>query len=556
MNIQKAEEILLNLNIPKDHVDDFHQTLRLSKKEENPFKILNNVLFKNRSDFYAAFLSKYFQIQGCVYINDCRGGELRDLMRSTDPLYSFFYFEANWNKDFIYANSLKDEHLFYISEEFFLKVERKWDFHTEALSGSPKIKGFYKQNHFKIIQEHQFHEIVKKIEEEYQERLMENNAIKSRSMEELPRPEDGILHHVLDFAIEKNASDIHVQVDYNLAGKWVNVDHRVHGDIVPFERDIFYDYKFHEPFIRLVREKCNLDLHEVDGAFGYKGMNWRVNFTQTGWDKDPCVVLRKLDPNSVLIDPEKIFLHPKLMEHIRILQRRYSSGFCLIVGETGSGKTTSIYSFLHDTFQRLEKKKKFKTIEDPIEYPMPRWLCQHQVDARHSADQILKSLLRSDPDWIMAGEIRDADLMTPAKHAVLSGHMTVATFHSGGVFETLLRMKELGMGAKEIAETTRFIMSQSLLQSLCHSCKEKLGEKKYAKGKGCEHCVAGIGGRIAVMEYCLIDPEDKLLFEAIVSENKARLNEIIGTKFLNKAQYVQWAKEEGYLAFDDNQLKI
>ncbi|HUJ74432.1 MAG TPA: ATPase, T2SS/T4P/T4SS family, partial [bacterium] len=215
---------------------------------------------------------------------------------------------------------------------------------------------------------------------------------------------------------------------------------------------------------------------------------------------------------------------------------------------TGSGKTTTLYSLLRASYLESKGRRVIKTIEDPIEYPMP-WLVQHPVTARTPAAAILKALLRADPDWIFVGEIRDRELLEPAVQAALSGHLTLASFHAGSVRETLARLHELGIPYTDLARTVRLILSQSLVKTLCPHCRVANPDGTYRPGPGCETCQGRqYTGRLALVEYLKVEEADLNLQRAIATNDTRTLRLAIERDFLTKTTYAQWARSKGLLS--------
>lgn len=375
-----------------------------------------------------------------------------------------------------------------------------------------------------------------------------------------------IVAQILDDSIEAKASDIHIdppsdQSQGTLLGLKVRVSFRVNGDLIPHRPETLYELQFHDAVTRVFQERCQLEKVPgpqalQQGMFTDRAINWRVQIIPAGRFNRPSVTVRLLDPSSVLKPLERIFLHDRLKRDVLRLQTQVSSGLVLVTGVTGSGKTTTLYSLLRASYLKAEGRRVIKSIEDPIEYPMP-WLVQHQVMPRTPAASILKALLRADPDWIFVGEIRDRELLEPAIHAALSGHLTLASFHAAGVKETLVRLHELGVSYADLARSVRLILSQSLVKTVCPTCRIAEEGGTYRLGQGCEDCQwRQHAGRLCLVEYLLAEEGDSAVQAAIAANDGASLSTFLERNFLTKGAYARWGVEQGLIASNDPILNL
>lgn len=240
------------------------------------------------------------------------------------------------------------------------------------------------------------------------------------------------------------------------------------------------------------------------------------------------IVMRILDPSTIALSMEKLGFDSYLME---IFEREIAkpNGMILNTGPTGSGKTTTLYAFLRKV---SNPGIKVVTIEDPIEYHLPG-IVQTQVSKDYTFASGLRSTLRQDPDVIMVGEIRDAEVASTAVHASLTGHLVFSTLHTNDAAGTFPRLIDMGVNADILGAAVTVAMAQRLMRRLCEACRtpapitgedaktlEPLLRKiPHPEGlpanrdtmwipKGCEKC-GGIGykGRIGVVEVILMDRE-------------------------------------------------
>ncbi len=230
------------------------------------------------------------------------------------------------------------------------------------------------------------------------------------------------------------------------------------------------------------------------------------------------LVLRVLDQSRGLLSVEQLGLCGRNRQSFdRLLQRPH--GLVLVVGPTGSGKTSTLYAML----QHLNSpERNIITLEDPVEYSLPG-ITQAQVNNRAGFTFVsgLRSLLRSDPDIIMVGEIRDTETARLAVHAALTGHLVLTTLHTTSAAGTVIRLLDMGIEPFLLASALTGVISQRLVRSLCTNCRETyvlsgtarqslgLGGEPghfFYRSTGCHQCRStGYQGRIAVQEVMEVD---------------------------------------------------
>lgn len=193
------------------------------------------------------------------------------------------------------------------------------------------------------------------------------------------------------------------------------------------------------------------------------------------------------------------------------------SGLFLVVGPTGSGKTTTLYALLNEI---KKKNVHIVTIEDPVEYEMAG-IEQVQVEASREVDfsRVLRSILRHDPDVIMIGEIRDSETADIANKAALTGHFVLSTLHTHDCVSTVLRLIDMGLKPYLLAATLKGVMAQRLVRLNCEHCVESISvdaitrtvlhlakHESVLSGKGCNACnQSGFHGRTLISEVLMID---------------------------------------------------
>ena len=202
---------------------------------------------------------------------------------------------------------------------------------------------------------------------------------------------------------------------------------------------------------------------------------------------------------------------------------RYPYGFFMVAGPTGSGKSTTLYAALSEI--NMENKN-IMTIEDPVEKKIEGInQIQHNEKAGITFARGLRSMLRSHPDVIMVGEIRDVETGTMATEASLTGHLVLSTIHASESSKGVIHLLDMGVKPYLVESSLTGVLSQRLLRKLCHNCKTKYtvqndkllelfpdfpveqseGVTELYKGKGCTVCDnTGYTGRTGVFELLVI----------------------------------------------------
>jgi type IV pilus assembly protein PilB len=205
-------------------------------------------------------------------------------------------------------------------------------------------------------------------------------------------------------------------------------------------------------------------LTEIDN----KQIDLRVSFLPTGLGES--LTVRIFDQHVAQIKLKDIDYAPHDRE--RLLRAIESpNGMIIISGPTGSGKTTVLYACLNHI---SSPERKTMTVEDPIEYYMP-WIVQVPVnsDAGVTFSVALRSILRSDPDVIGIGEIRDLETLEVAQQCAITGHLVITQLHAGEAVRVLNRMVGIGADPFIICESTKLIVCQRLVRKLCPFCSEE-----------------------------------------------------------------------------------
>jgi type IV pilus assembly protein PilB len=278
--------------------------------------------------------------------------------------------------------------------------------------------------------------------------------------------------------------------------------------------------------IARVKTMSGMDVAEKripqDGRFtvsvASKSIDMRVSTLPIAWGEK--VVCRLLDKTNTNIDKELLGLRPDDMEKYEKLIH-YKNGVMLLVGPTGSGKTTTMYAMLNELNTR---DVNLVTLEDPIEYNLDG-LNQVQINPKTNMTFAngLRAILRQDPDIVSVGEIRDGETAEICMRASLAGRFVMSTIHTNDAVGAIDRLEDIGVEPYLISATLRGVISQRLVRRICPYCaeeytpsqedEERLGIKiepgtRFKSGKGCQHCFnTGYSGRIAVFEILMITPK-------------------------------------------------
>jgi general secretion pathway protein E len=322
------------------------------------------------------------------------------------------------------------------------------------------------------------------------------------------------LDHILGYAFEQRASDIHFEPKRELTLVRLRIDgvlHDVH--VIP---KIVY-----EAVVSRIKLLSGANLAEKrrpqDGRIkrdqGGREVELRVSTMPTAFGEK--AVLRIFDPDILLKTIDELGLSPHDLPKFNEFIAR-PTGIILVTGPTGSGKTTTLYSVL----KHLSKPEvNIVTIEDPIEMVFEDF---NQVQVRPLIDvtfaSSLRTVLRQDPDIIMVGEIRDKETADHAVQAALTGHLVISTLHTNDASSSITRLLDLEVPHFLITSTLIGVVAQRLVRENCKHCVEeyepteaeaaamkipfeKLRPYRFRRGRGCLHCrETGYMGRTGIYE--------------------------------------------------------
>ncbi len=338
-------------------------------------------------------------------------------------------------------------------------------------------------------------------------------------------------------AIQSRATDIHIEPFRDR----VKVRYRIDGILyeVPVPDTI---RQLHLAITSRIKIIANMDIVErrlpQDGRakvkLGEQDVDLRISIIPTLYGEN--LVIRIL-PTNMLFDMKELGMSA---QDTRLVEEYIEKphGIIFLTGPTGSGKTTTLYSFL----SRLNKPNvKIITVEDPIEYELIG-ITQLQVNAKIGLTfaSALRNLLRHDPDVMMVGEVRDLETAELAIRTALTGHLVFSTLHTNDAPSGVTRLLDMGMEPYLVASSVQIFIAQRLVRTVCQDCKEKVALKEVMKdikgspretveviekpeyifrGKGCDACkFTGYRGRMAIYE---ILPINEAIREMIVDKVSA-----------------------------------
>jgi type IV pilus assembly protein PilB len=354
-----------------------------------------------------------------------------------------------------------------------------------------------------------------------------------------------LVSSILQQAVGDGASDVHVEP----RARELTVRFRVDGVL----REVMsIPPKLQSGVIARLKILANLDIAErrvpQDGRFsvrlGGQKIDFRVAALPTVFGEK--LVLRLLDTSSVEVDLAKLGFAPSMFtKYQEVFNRPY--GTILVTGPTGSGKSTTLYATLGEL---NSPERNIITVEDPVEYRMPG-VNQVQVNSKIGLTFAsgLRSILRSDPDIVMIGEIRDFETAKISVEAALTGHLVLATLHTNNAPAAVNRLIDMGVEPFLTSSAIDCVIAQRLARRLCEYCSEPLevdeetlsgikfpfklaGELlgdglHFRRAVGCNRCGGtGYKGRVGIYEMMVATEEIReLILKRVSTDEIARVAE-------------------------------
>ncbi|MCA9319945.1 MAG: Flp pilus assembly complex ATPase component TadA [Planctomycetes bacterium] len=369
-------------------------------------------------------------------------------------------------------------------------------------------------------------------------------------LNDLDSPVVRVVSGILIKALKMGASDIHIEP----LEESLRVRLRIDGCLVDVLR---LPSEMKSAIISRTKIMASMDIAEKrvpqDGGIKVRltdrdTIDFRVSSLPSIYGEK--IVMRVLGTSDLRPNVDALGFEGRMLELVReSLANPY--GMILVTGPTGSGKTTTLYTFLNSL---NSDDVNIVTAEDPVEYRLKGIT---QVNVRPTAgltfDKAMKSFLRQDPDIILVGEMRDYETAAIAVKAALTGHLVFSTLHTNDAPSTVVRMVDMGIEPYLVASAVKLVVAQRLLRRICKNCKEDvdiaeaersdldqttLASIEYlSRGRGCDAC-NGIGykGRIPVFEVMAVKSKE---MKRAITEG--------GTE----VQVAQIAKREGMLSLTE-----
>src|SRR5919109_2711612 len=269
----------------------------------------------------------------------------------------------------------------------------------------------------------------------------------------------------------------------------------------------------------MARADISMRMRPQDGAFALllDGRRIDVRFSSVPTVTGEKLVMRVIDSRSEFRSLNQLAYPPDVLGALRQALGR-PDGLVLVTGPTGSGKTTALYGALDCLRARAVN---IVTVEDPVERQVSG-VTQIPVNSRAGSTfaTALRSVLRQDPNVIMVGEIRDAEVAAILGQAAYTGHLVLSSLHTTDSITAIIRLLNLGLEPFKVAECLSAILAQRLVRQLCTQCRiahseinaRRLGEEQHvprigaSAGPGCPTCrFTGYGGRLVVAELLMPD---------------------------------------------------
>lgn len=358
----------------------------------------------------------------------------------------------------------------------------------------------------------------------------------SRNIDFTKMPVVNAVNTILLNGVSLGASDIH----FDPTDDGIVVRYRIDGVLNNF---YFLPMEIKQNITTRIKIMAGMNITETrlpqDGAIkdkmNGKDLDMRVSSLPT--KRGEKIVIRIMDYSMSLKGIEYLcFSETNYNKVLKMLN--FPNGIILVTGATGTGKSTTLYSFL----QKLNTEgSNLITVEDPIEMDI-KGVNQVQVNSEIGLDfaTVLRSILRQDPNIIMIGEIRDSETAKIAVRASITGHLVLSTIHTNNSLNTIERLLDMDVERYLLASALTGIVSQKLARKLCDKCKIKravtVTEKNLfktvlgidvtevfeANPSGCPNCNHGYHGRIAIQEVLLINQDIRDAISAGIRKEELR----------------------------------
>lgn len=343
-----------------------------------------------------------------------------------------------------------------------------------------------------------------------------------------------IVNEIIYTAAQAGASDIH----FDPTETSIKVRFRIDGVLIDYT---MIPEGIRKNLVARLKIISGMDITESrlpqDGAIKMmiKDINLDMRVSSLPTNEGEKIVIRILDYSASLNGLESLGFSPANLKKMKELIKE-PNGIILVTGATGSGKSTTVYSLL----QILNTPQvNLVTVEDPVEMNIAG-INQIQVNSEIGLTfaEVLRSILRQDPDIIMIGEIRDDETAKIAVRASITGHLVLSTIHTNNALNTIERLTDMDVETYLLASSLNGIVSQKLARRICPHCMKKRPAIDYernlikanlgvdvtelAYAEGCSECVGGYKGRIAIHEVLVISQEIRDAISNGISKEELR----------------------------------
>ena len=360
------------------------------------------------------------------------------------------------------------------------------------------------------------------------------------------------VNQIIAEADRQGATDIHIEPQETELRIRYRIDGMLHKVDVPPQLN-----RLKSAIISRIKVMANLDIAEkrlpMDGRIGIRiaGQDIDIRVSTMPAAYGESISLRLLAKSDNFVKMEDLGFNERDFAVVNKIIHR-PNGIFLVTGPTGSGKSTSLYSFLSEV-NKIDVR--IMTAEDPIEYHMAGInQVQMQADIGMTFARALRAFLRQDPDIIMVGEIRDRETAEIAINASLTGHMVFSTLHTNDAAGAFPRLIDMGVEPFLIASAVAGVMGQRLCRRLCPDCRREVPldmryytldappEKQTVfEPGGCDRCTrTGYKGRRALFE--VLDVDEDIEGAIVRRENATQIRNISLSKGMKTLREDGWAK--------------
>lgn len=474
--------------------------------------ILENLYFNNEID--RNIFLKYYHLnsKNNLYTTLIKDGIITDKQKDLSENISQNILKSLKPQQLKKLNKEKEIELILIENILYKLRINSFEEYSEHSKNEPKYKEvriiFIKEDYFKTY---------------YKEKTRNIKKIENLQGRDVP----SMVNYILDKAIDNKVTDIHLNTKKNK----IQVKYRTNGELktyIELEKTIS-----NEVFTR-IKIMANLDItikndiQDGELIYLYNNIQYNIRLSTMPTIYGEKIALRILENENNIIELGNLEFKEDIGKINSLIN--LSDGLILIVGPTGCGKTTTLYSMLKEMDS---EKNNILTVENPVELKINN-ISQIQINEKMDLtfSKILKSILRQDPNIIMLGEIRDKETGIEAARAAITGHLILSTLHTSRAIDAIDRLIDIGVEPYMVASSLRGVISQRLVKVLCPKCKEKYKVKNYEKKllgleeveylyrkKGCNNCLGGFIGRKAIFEVLLIDDKMKNKIRTLTYEN-------------------------------------